>query len=324
MPRKARIVVPGAFHHVMARGIDGQDIFVDSDDRESFLTLLQRQMLRDGHRLYAWALMPNHYHLLLRASEHSLADTMGRINGPYARSFNKKRNRRGYLFQDRFKSLVTQDQKYVETILRYVHLNPLRAGLCASLDELVRYRWCGHGVLMGTNSFPAQATEEVLRRFGGSRTTARAAYTDFMQQELTGGNVPDDIIDTLRLSNVQTEDLRQPGCWVIGDPSYVKKVLALDAQRRVRISRHKRDGVTLGEVAREAEQAVGLPPQSIAKRSRGTPRSEGRKLFAYLCRHKYEFPVKDIAAFLGIGSSPASICIALGEEVAKERSLSIN
>ena len=122
MARKARIHVPGVIQHIMSRGIEGKDIFADDEDRTTFLHILSESLSIAGHRCYAWVLLPNHYHLLLRSSEEPLGIMMCRLNSTYARYFSIKYNRRGYLFQDRYKSITTQDQNYVEELVRYIHL----------------------------------------------------------------------------------------------------------------------------------------------------------------------------------------------------------
>ena len=149
MPRKPRLSVPGALHHVMARGIEGRPIFKSDEDRLKFLSLLAHGIAKSGFKCYAWVLMENHYHLLLRANEMPLSSFMRPLNSRYAHWFRKKSQSRGYLFQDRFKSIATQDQGYIEQLVRYIHLNPLRAGICRTIAELDRYPWSGHSALVG-------------------------------------------------------------------------------------------------------------------------------------------------------------------------------
>jgi len=107
MPRKARITAPGAVHHIMARGNEGKKIFLIDDDRYFFLNNLEHQIQQSGYLLYAWCLMDNHYHLLLRVNEYPLGNFMRQVNGRYAQYFRKKTKTRGYFFQDRYKSIVS-------------------------------------------------------------------------------------------------------------------------------------------------------------------------------------------------------------------------
>ncbi|MBN1982253.1 MAG: transposase [Chitinivibrionales bacterium] len=136
MPRKARITVAGAVHHIMSRSIEGRNIFCDDSDRLVFMNTFGQQLMRSGYLLYAWCLIPNHYHLVVRINNFPVGYFMRLFNGHYALYFRKKIGGHGHLFQDRYKSIVTQDQFYIEESIRYVHLNPLRAGLCKDLDQL--------------------------------------------------------------------------------------------------------------------------------------------------------------------------------------------
>lgn len=146
MPQKARISPPASFFHILARGIEGLDIFTSDNDREKFLQILSTGLKRTGYACYAWALMKNHYHLVLRSGRIHLSELIRGLNAANAYYFSRTHNRRGYLFQDRYKSMVTQDQGYVEELLRYVHANTLRAGVCKSLKELASYPWTGRAI----------------------------------------------------------------------------------------------------------------------------------------------------------------------------------
>jgi putative transposase len=325
MPRKARIIVPGAFHHVMARGIDGRDLFKDDEDRHQFIKLLKEGLDLGGHRLYAWALLSNHYHLLIRVSDTSFSEMMRRLNSRYARFYSKKYQRRGYLFQDRYKSIVTQDQKYVEEIIRYIHLNPIRSGLCKGLKELKSFPWSGHRAIMGSVAVEDKKTiHEVLRRFGRNDQDARKAYVRFLEQGLSQKEVGGGIVDTLRKNNLGTESILSSGSWVIGDQEFVKKVLEQDKQRKIRLARYSAEQVTLDDVAKKVGSALGVSIQQLRSRSRGGMASKARKVFSYVSRKAYEYPIKEIGRYLGICGPPVSMCIPEGEDIVKkEKKLNI-
>jgi len=111
MPRKARITVAGAIHHIMSRGIEGKKIFSDDEDRHFFLNHLETLLSKTGYLLYAWCLMENHYHFLIRVNDYPLGAFMRVLNGRYGQYFRKKSGTRGYLFQDRYKSIVTDERQ---------------------------------------------------------------------------------------------------------------------------------------------------------------------------------------------------------------------
>lgn len=180
MPRKRRIAFTGDILHVMNRGLEGRPIFIDDADRLALLRILSVNLIRSTCVCYAWALMPNHFHLVLRPLDHHAGDCMRRISGSYARYFNKRHERRGYLFQDRYKSLATRDFFYFKELVRYVHLNPVRAKLVANLEALAEFEWTGHRAVLGLAEIPWQASRDLLARFGTSLTTARLAYKAFL------------------------------------------------------------------------------------------------------------------------------------------------
>ncbi|MCK8602287.1 transposase, partial [Desulfoferrobacter suflitae] len=133
MPRQPRLDAPGLLQHVMARGIERKQIFKDGADRRDFLERLATILEETQTQCYAWALIPNHFHLLLRTGATPLSKVMRRLMTGYAVSFNKRHRRAGHLFQNRYKSIVCEEDPYLLELLRYIHLNPLRARLVGSL-----------------------------------------------------------------------------------------------------------------------------------------------------------------------------------------------
>ena len=149
MPRKARIDAPGAVQHVIIRGIEKKDIFRTDADRRNFLKRFGTIVADSETACYAWALMPNHIHLLLRTGLMPISTVMRRLLTGYAVSFNRKYNRHGHLFQNRYKSILCQEDPYLKELVRYIHLNPLRADLVTDMTVLNTYPWSGHSVIMG-------------------------------------------------------------------------------------------------------------------------------------------------------------------------------
>ena len=129
MPRGPRLDAPGVVHHVIARGIERRNIFRTDDDREDFLERLTVVTRGDKAFVYAWSLIPNHFHLAIRTGTTGLSTIMRRLMTGYAVAFNRRYKRHGHLFQNRFKSIVVDDDAYLLGLVRYIHLNPLRAGL---------------------------------------------------------------------------------------------------------------------------------------------------------------------------------------------------
>ncbi len=161
MPRQARLDAPGVLHHVMARGIERGVIFRDNADREDFVRRLARAAESGKIAVYAWALLPNHFHLLVRSGTAPLPRVMRSLLTGYAGRFNRRHRRVGHLFQNRYKSVVCEEEPYFLELVRYLHLNHLRAGIIKDLGQLDRYGYSGHSALVGRVTRPWQDTGEV-------------------------------------------------------------------------------------------------------------------------------------------------------------------
>jgi REP element-mobilizing transposase RayT len=148
MPRQARLDAPGTLHHVILRGIEKRRIVGDITDRINFVNRFGALSADTKTGIDAWALMTNH-HILLRSSEIGLSDFMRRFLTGYAISYNRRHRRWGHLFQNRYKSIICDEDTYFMELVRYIHLNPLRAKLIKSLEQLDRYHWSGHSMIMG-------------------------------------------------------------------------------------------------------------------------------------------------------------------------------
>ncbi|HVO28293.1 MAG TPA: transposase [Candidatus Margulisiibacteriota bacterium] len=186
MPRVARLDAPHAVHHVIARGIDRTDIFGDDADRAGFAERLGRVTSDTGVRVLAWALLANHFHLLLQTAASPLSRVMQRLLAGHALVFNRTHSRCGHLFQNRFKSAVVDTDTYLQTVIRYIHLNPLRAGIVADVAALAAYPWSGHAGMLGVSPQPWHATTEALAPFGADPATARRAYVQFVCAAVPG------------------------------------------------------------------------------------------------------------------------------------------
>ena len=197
MPRGPRLDAPGTLHHVIVRGIEKRKIIDDDTDREDFVTRMGAIALDTRTSIYAWALMTNHAHILLRSSSVGLPTFMRRLLSGYAILYNLRHKRYGHLFQNRYKSIICEEDTYFRELVRYIHLNPLRAGMVETLAKLERYRWCGHSVVMNRYPNDWQDRKYVLQWFGKKENHAKKAYKEFIgkgislgkRPELTGGGL---------------------------------------------------------------------------------------------------------------------------------------
>lgn len=191
MPRGARLDTPGTLHHVIVRGIERRNIVDDDLDRENLVSRIGRVAAETQTAIYAWALMSNHAHMLMRSGAGGLALFMRRILTGHAVSYNRRHRRHGHLFQNRYKSIICQEDAYFTELVRYIHLNPLRAGLAASLTQLDRYPWCGHAVVLGKRDYSWQDRDYVLKWFGKRVGPAKKAYREFVEKGIPQGQRPE-------------------------------------------------------------------------------------------------------------------------------------
>ena len=191
MPRRARLDAPGTLHHVIVRGIEKRRIVNDVADRKNFVKRIGELSTDTNTSIYAWALMTNHAHILLRSSELGISGFMRRLLTGYAVSYNRRHRRWGYLFQNRYKSIVCDEDAYFIELVRYIHLNPLRAKLVKNLAQLDRYRWSGHGVLMGIITSEWQDSDYVLKCFGKKEVAAMKAYRNYVKKAIDEGRRPE-------------------------------------------------------------------------------------------------------------------------------------
>ena len=182
MPRNSRIDAPGALHHIIARGIERKKIFQDDQDRQAFVDRLGLVLAETSTACFAWALIPNHFHLLLRTGDVPVATVMRRLLTGHAICYNRRHHRSGHLFQNRYKSIQCQEDAYLLELVRYIHLNPLRARLVTDLNALGRYRFCGHSVVMGKQQQAWQDIDSVLAYFGRKPGPARRGYRSFVKK----------------------------------------------------------------------------------------------------------------------------------------------
>lgn len=178
MPRKPRLNVPGGLYHAILRGNGRESIFFDADDRQRWESLISDGINRYHHRIHAYCWMNNHVHLAIQCREVPLSKFMSFVASQYARSTNKKLGRSGHLFERRHRAILVQADSYLKELVRYIHFNPLRAGIVESLTE---YQWSSHLAYMTGAGPPWLTLDWVLSAFGESIADARHQYARFMQ-----------------------------------------------------------------------------------------------------------------------------------------------
>jgi putative transposase len=315
MPRQARLDKPGTLHHVIIRGIEKGDIVADDVDRQDFVDRLGEIVADTDMKIYAWALMTNHAHFFLRSGDFGLSRFMRRFLTGYAVSFNLRHKRYGHLFQNRYKSIVCEEDAYFKQLVRYIHLNPLRAGIVKDMAGLDRYPFCGHGVLMGRVKQGWQDRAYVLKFFGDKAREARKAYREFVRKGIEEGKRPDlvggglvrsmggwsKVIAMRRHGDKEVADAR-----ILGSGEFVDRVIKeADAKQKYQFSGKEREN-EIETVVQAMCRHAGISVNEIQSGSRRRPvsmlRTEiGKRLFM-----AYGLPMADIARRTGITTSAVS------------------
>lgn len=312
MPRQARLDAPGILHHVMVRGIEGCPIFLDDQDRQDFVSRISELVEMTGTKVLAWTLMDNHLHLLIFSGSQGISKFMRRLLTGHAVRYNLKYHRSGHLFQNRYKSIVCEEDPYLLELVRYIHLNPLRAGIVKGMEELDRYPWCGHGVLTGRRKNDWQETEYVLKQFSEERGKAIRGYRKFMEEgkqqgrrlDLVGGGLIRSLGGWSQVLSLRDskKDLKHDAR-ILGGGDFVQDILR-DADRSLRRQ------LKLGERRRSIDQVIkrmcegeGIREEEL--RNGGQRREVSRlraKISSHLS-HELGIPMAEIARHVGVCGS---------------------
>jgi len=265
----------------MARGIEGRDIFRDTKDREAFLKRLSDLVTKGNVQLLAWSLMPNHFHLLLRTREMSLSTLMRRLMTGYAVWHNRKHERKGHLFQNRYKSIVVEEDPYFLELVRYIHLNPVRAKILDNVSRLDRYPYTGHAVLMGHHEFRGQDVSWVLGRFGKRKGTARQRYRAFIEknfnqgarEDLRGGGLIRSAGGREQLALRSKEEWEKGDERILGGGDFVQEIL------RSRTERKEKRKLGVAEILDGVSRDFNVPQAKILSGARSRSITRARRAF---------------------------------------------
>jgi putative transposase len=312
MPRQARLDAPGTLHHVMIRGIEGLVLFRNDQDRENFISRMSQLVESTETKILAWALMGNHVHLLMFSGPPGISKFMRCLLTGYAITYNRKYHRSGHLFQNRYKSIVCEEEPYLLELVRYIHLNPLRASVVKSIDELDRYPWSGHAFLMGSRRNGWQETEYVLRQFGRDRKRAIRAYREFMVEgkgqgrrgELVGGGLIRSLGGWSQVLSMRGNKERvEYDARILGGGDFVAHILGeADKNLRRQLRLGERD-VLVSRVIKKVCDEAGIKEEELRSGGRRRKVSQARATVSYQLSHELGIPAAEIARHLGVCTS---------------------
>ena len=315
MARALRIEFPGAFYHVTSRGNERKPIYADDTDRVRHLSRIAAGVNRFHLLLHAYVLMDNHYHLLLETLEANLAGAMRALNGDYAKQFNRRHRRVGHLFQGRYKAILVDRDDYLVELSRYIHLNPVRAGIVRRADD---YRWSSAQAYVGRRAAPPfLTTADLLGRFGRSARQAQSAYGEFLRHGERRPPSPSP------LDGVVAGTLLGQPEWVDAMRGQIVTQLtarggAVDVEEIPALSR-LRQRPTFDEVIDAVGAATTVARQVITDRH---SRGNARALAMYLAHALTGLPHREIGAAFGVGRFAVSKAVTMiGRQLGTDRAL---
>jgi putative transposase len=326
MPRKSRIDAPGALHHVIARGIERCKIFWDNVDRDSFLDRLGGIVKETDTRCFAWALIPNHFHLVLKTGAVPIATVLQRLLTGYAVFHNRRHRRSGHLFQNRYKSILCQDDVYLLELIRYIHLNPIRARTVKDIKALDQYPYTGHSALMDKVKRDWQAIEWVLGLFDHRPWIARRRYRAFVEKgvaegrrsDLTGGGLIRSgggwasVLEKRRAKIFEKSDER-----ILGDGDFVEEVLAAAQEQMEYRYKLASEGYDLDTIASKVCDLVQIEPTELWAAGKQPKRVEARSLLCYWAVRNLGISMAELSRRLKLSLSGVSLSVKRGEAIAR-------
>jgi len=329
MPRQSRIDTAGALHHVICRGIDRQKIFTDKNDYLLFLKRLADLLIETGTSCFAWALIPNHFHLLLQTGNVPISLLMKRLLTGYAVNFNRRHNRYGHLFQNRYKSILCQEDAYLLELVRYIHLNPLRAKLVSEYGSLAGYPYCGHGAIMGRRKIEWQDTQYVLGLFGNEASTVMREYSRFVKSGIEQGRRPDLTGGGLLRSHggwtgiralKETGDYQKGDERILGDGTFVSEVLEKAEERFREVYRLRARGYNLDTLIKRVAEITQVTPDEILDSLRDARRTKARSILCYWATEKLGMPQSQLAQLLIRTQSAITYAVRRGKTIVEDNS----
>jgi len=274
MARRHRFQAPNFTYHVMLRGNNGHDIFFSNEDRYRMCLLIQQSAERFNQNVEAFCFMSNHIHLAIRVSETTLSKFMHYLAFRYARYINRKYNRIVHLFQGRFHSILVDDGEYFKELIRYIHLNPVRASIVTSPEN---YPWSSHRVYLGLDEIVWLSADRLLNKFHSVRSDAISNFNKYV----------------LKGIGIQTEYDFKSGLvnGMIGDEKFLNQVLPKANEKPKKI-------IDLAILINKICDQNNLTTEEIRNPGKSSRLSHARALASLLSRETNGLSLEQLGKFL--------------------------
>ncbi len=317
----------------MGRGLERRAVFAQAADKKDFLDRLGACLAHSEAQCLAWAMMSNHYHLLIRAGSQPLSRLMGPLLGAYGGSYNRRHGRVGYVFQNRFKSVLCEEDGHLLELIRYIHLNPVRARMVCSLQVLDHYPWTGHAGIVNRKPYRWHASDEVLRLFGETRRKATSAYRKFLQHgidfpittNLSGGGLVRSHGGWEAINRLRSEHARSIGDErILGSGRFVEQALADDELGLDRQTLRQQQGWTLDLLVDCVCKAYSVEAQDLTRKARGNKLSIAKSLICYWGAEELGLTRLALGLKLGVSQQAVSRWVQKGRRYCQSENVSFD
>lgn len=282
MPRRLRFHLPSAVYHVILRGNDKQDIFFSNGDRCTMCLLIQEGIEKYGHTVHSFCFMTNHVHLAIQVKEINISKIIQNLAFRYTQYINRKYDRVGHLFQGRFKSIIVDDSQYLKELVRYIHLNPVRANLVNAPEK---YVWSSHRAYLQLDEYVWLNYSHVLKKFGSTRNGSITTYRDFIQKGI-GSKIALDFNSGLSDG-------------ILGDEEFVDKFLES-------VEGHQMPEIELTELIENVCNYFNLHENNLRAQGKNRLESHARAVLSFLVRESENLSIEKLAKFLNRDPSSLS------------------
>jgi len=330
MARKSRIDAPGALHHIIIRGIERKAIFRHHKDRYHFLDRLGNILIETSTPCYGWALMPNHVHLLLRTGLTPIATVMRRLLTGYAQQFNRRYRRHGQLFQNRYKSILCEEDPYLKELVRYIHLNPIRAKMVTDVKELTSYPYTGHSVLNGKVTYKWQDRVYILRLFDKSGKNAVRSYNRFVvkgidqghRSDLTGGGLIRSAGGWSAVKALRSDGIRLKGDErILGSSDFVETALKSAGESLVKEAAYKARGLNVETLIKRTADYYEIEIDELKTNSKAAGIVKARAVLCYLSVRRLNISCVELGRELNVTPTAVSKAVGRGKVIVNQSKL---
>jgi REP element-mobilizing transposase RayT len=306
MARPLRIEYEGALYHIAARGNEKNPVYRDVEDYNKFLKILSDLPQRYGVIIHGYVLMGNHYHLLIETPKGNIARAMHYLNTTYTGYFNRKYKRAGHLFQGRYKGLLIEKERYLLSVSRYIHLNPVRAKVVGRPEA---YKWSSYPEYIGRVKKKEWLTHDwILRQYNRNEAKARSLYKKFLEEGV-------------KLKDNPFEDIKAGV--ILGSEGFIdeiKKKINLKKHREIPESRKLIKEIQYKDVIRAVSKRFKIHEEEI--RGAGRRNNLARKICLYYLRRLTDMSNEEISGFFGIGYTAVSQTVSrLKKDMEKDKEL---